>query len=148
MRRWKHDIKKEETKKRPRLLNQRRIFNEVLLGGGRVSKKVLLDKNVNIPCKDGDPSYCLVTANGNTYYIPIRQTKNDDGSTTCTMYLRNHPPIDMTNKCGKDVTRDMDFHSSKQQKEWNRPCEYQYDQIVAPHKACLLKKKENSCTVM
>ena len=147
MQQWKHDIKQEEIRKRTRLLEKRRMFNAVLGGGGRVREEVLLEKNVNIPCKDGDPSYCLVTANGNTYYIPIRRT-NDDGSTTCTMYLRNHPPIDMTSRCGKDVTRDMDFHTSKQQKEWNRPCKYQDGHLAAPRQACLLKKKENPCTIM
>lgn len=147
---WKNDIIQEEITTNTRLLTQRRMFNRVLSGGGIVTKKELEEQHVtDTVCGDANNAYCLVTANGNTYYIPIRRKTNEDGTTTCIMYLRNHPPILMTGKCGKDLTADMNFHNNEQRRLWNRPCRYnEYGRLMFPRSACMVRKREKTCTIM
>jgi len=78
-----------------------------------------------------------------THYVPIVKTNGK-----CKLDIKGHPGIDMTNRCGKDITEDLNFHSANAKKQWSKVCKYDPDGYLMNSDDSCLTKKESSCTVM
>ena len=88
-------------------------------------------------------THCLVQTRKGTHYVPIVKTNGK-----CKLDIKGHPRIDMTNRCGKDITEDLNFHSTTAKKQWDKACKYDSDgYLMNSDNACMTKKK-SSCNVM
>jgi ankyrin repeat protein len=88
-------------------------------------------------------THCLVQTRKGTHYVPIVKTNGK-----CKLDIKGHPGIDMTNRCGKDITEDLNFHSATAKKQWDKVCKYDSDgYLMNSDNACMTKKK-SSCNVM